>query len=244
MEFIRGGIIEKMFREIDIKKFHATSYFSEVYFNCSMDWSDLEYLLGDFLMRENQKIVDAFKNEVEILYMYAVDGVMSEKDIAGILTGRGISNQKAESVINLFYKRVEKLRFRNICYFYNCRFGCHISLFDLENRIENFLMWENIMTLEREIDMIYKLNDFNIMREVERIEKCIDTFYKEGDNERVNAFRKEIEAVCTRMYNPELMKKIAHMLGGDLRVPLNKAVSVIKLLVIVNNCVGITLKYY
>ena len=79
MEFIRGGIIEKMFREIDIKKFHATSYFSEVYFNCSMDWSDLEYLLGDFLMRENQKIVDAFKNEVEILYMYAVDGVMTER---------------------------------------------------------------------------------------------------------------------------------------------------------------------
>lgn len=39
-------------------------------------------------MRENQKIVDAFKNELEILYMYAVDGVMSEKDIAGILTGR------------------------------------------------------------------------------------------------------------------------------------------------------------
>ena len=200
-----------MFREIDIKKFHATSYFSEVYFNCSMDWSDLEYLLGDFLMRENQKIVDAFKNEVEILYMYAVDGVMSEKDIAGILTGRGISNQKAESVINLFYKRVEKLRFRNICYFYNCRFGCHISL-----------------------------NDFNIMREVERIEKCIDTFYKEGDNERVNAFRKEIEAVCTRMYNPELMKKIAHMLGGDLRVPLNKAVSVIKLLY--DKCIKVNMK--
>jgi len=63
------------------------------------------FILILFLMRENQKIVDAFKNELEILYMYAVDGVMSEKDIAGILTGRECDKfilSKGEKIITIY----------------------------------------------------------------------------------------------------------------------------------------------
>lgn len=214
-----------------LKIFSTLGYFAEVYFNCSMNWSDLENLIEDFLMRENKQTIDAFKNEIDILYMYAIENTMSIKDIAGILTGRGVKKQDAESIIKLFYdKRIRKIKFRNICYFYNCRLGCHIGLFDLENRIETFLMWENIMTLEKEVDIIYKLNDSNLMKEVELLEDCIETFLMEETKERVEAFRKEVETVYTLISNTNLMKKIAFRLGRDIRVPVKKDISVIKLL--------------
>lgn len=206
-------------------------YFAEVYFNCSMNWSDLENLIEDFLMRENKQTIDAFKNEIDILYMYAMENTMSIKDIAGILTGRSVQNQDAESIIKLFYnKRIKKIKFRNICYFYNCRFGCHISLFDLENHIETFLMWENIMILEKEIDNIYKLNDSNLMREIEHLENCVEIFLMEGNKERIEGFRKEIESVYTLISNTNIMNKISRRFGVDIRVPVKKDVSVIKLL--------------
>ena len=212
-------------------RFDTLRYFAKVYFNCSMNWSDLENLIDDFMMRENKQIIDDFKNEIDILYMYAMENTMSAKDIAGILTCRATKNQEAESIIKLFYdKRIPKIRYRNICYFYNCRLGCHIGLFDLEKRIEAFLMWENIMTLEKEVDIIYKLNDSNLMKEVERLEDCIETFLMEENKERVEAFRKEVETVYTLISNKNLMKKISYRFGGDIRIPIKKDVSVIKLL--------------
>lgn len=216
---------------MNLKRFSILGYFAEVYFNCSMNWSDLENLIEDFLMRENKQTIDAFKNEIDILYMYAMENTMSIKDIAGILTGRSVQNQDAESIIKLFYnKRIKKIKFRNICYFYNCRFGCHISLFDLENHIETFLMWENIMILEKEIDNIYKLNDSNLMREIEHLENCVEIFLMEGNKERIEGFRKEIESVYTLISNTNIMNKISRRFGVDIRVPVKKDVSVIKLL--------------
>ena len=142
-----------------------------------------------------------------------------------------MQNQDAESIIKLFYnKRIKKIKFRNICYFYNCRFGCHISLFDLENHIETFLMWENIMILEKEIDNIYKLNDSNLMREIEHLENCVEIFLMEGNKERIEGFRKEIESVYTLISNTNIMNKISRRFGVDIRVPVKKDVSVIKLL--------------
>lgn len=216
---------------MNLKRFSTLGYFAEVYFNCSMNWSDLENLIEDFLMRENKQTMDAFKNEIDILYMYAMKNTMSIKDIAGILTGRGVQNQDAESIIKLFYnKSIKKIKFRNICYFYNCCFGCHISLFDLENRIETFLMWENIMILEKEIDIIYKLNDSNLMKEIEHLENCVEFFLMEENKERIEGFRKEIESVYTLISNTNLMNKISRRFGVDIRVPVKKDVSVIKLL--------------
>ena len=216
---------------MNLKRFSILGYFAEVYFNCSMNWSDLENLIEDFLMRENKQTIDAFKNEIDILYMYAMENTMSIKDIAGILTGRSVQNQDAESIIKLFYnKRIKKIKFRNICYFYNCRFGCHISLFDLENHIETFLMWENIMILEKEIDNIYKLNDSNLMREIEHLENCVEIVLMEGNKERIEGFRKEIESVYTLISNTNIMNKISRRFGVDIRVPVKKDVSVIKLL--------------
>ena len=112
---------------MNLKRFSILGYFAEVYFNCSMNWSDLENLIEDFLMRENKQTIDAFKNEIDILYMYAMENTMSIKDIAGILTGRSVQNQDAESIIKLFYnKRIKKIKFRNICYFYNLSFWLFI----------------------------------------------------------------------------------------------------------------------
>ena len=37
------------------------------------------------MMRENKQIIDDFKNEIDILYMYAMENTMSAKDIAGNL---------------------------------------------------------------------------------------------------------------------------------------------------------------
>ena len=103
---------------MNLKRFSILGYFAEVYFNCSMNWSDLENLIEDFLMRENKQTIDAFKNEIDILYMYAMENTMSIKDIAGILTGRSVQNQDAESIIKLFYnKRNQKIKFRKYLLF-------------------------------------------------------------------------------------------------------------------------------
>ena len=86
------------------------------------------------------------------------------------------------------------------------------------------------MTLEKEVDIIYKLNDSNLMKEVDRLEDCIETFLMEENKERVEAFRKEVETVYTLISNKNLMKKISYRFGGDIRIPIKKDVSVIKLL--------------
>lgn len=68
------------------------------------------------------------------------------------------------------------------------------------------------------------------MKKVELLEDCIETFLMEETKERVEAFRKEVETVYTLISNTNLMKKIAFKLGGDIRVPVKKDISVIKLL--------------
>ena len=50
-------------------RFDTLRYFAKAYFNCSMNWSDLENLIDDFMMRENKQIIDDFKNEIDILYL-------------------------------------------------------------------------------------------------------------------------------------------------------------------------------
>lgn len=218
---------------MSIKNFSTVGYFAEVYFNCSMDLSDLESLIEDFLMREDTETIEAFKNEVEVLHMYALEGTMPVKDIASILIHRGISSNKiAEDVIKIFYdKKIKKIKFRDIYYFFNCFFGVHdIGLFDFESRIDDFLMWENSNVLEKEIDTLYKLNDSELIREADYLKNRIEDFFRMVSEERVKAFRKEIQAVYTLINNPKLMKVVASRLGGDIRMPTMKAVSVIKLL--------------
>lgn len=215
---------------MNIKTFSTVRYFAENYFNCSMDWFELEGLIGDFLMREDKQTIEAFKNEVEILYMYVLEDTMPARDITGIRTGRRAPDQGEEDVVKIFYKSVQNIKYRNICYFFNCYFGCYIGLFDLQSRIEDFLMWENIKALEMEVNITYKLNDPELRKEVVDLENCLETFFMKGTKERVEAFRKEIEAVYTLTGNPKFMKEVAYRLGGDIRIPDKKSVCVIKLL--------------
>ena len=62
---------------MDIKIFSTVGYFAEVYFNCSMDWSDLESVIGDFLMREDKQTIEAFQNEVERLKREEIEDLRS-----------------------------------------------------------------------------------------------------------------------------------------------------------------------
>ena len=53
---------------MNIYEFSTIGYFISHYFNWSMDYSDLENCIDDFLMRENIADIKAFKKEIETLY--------------------------------------------------------------------------------------------------------------------------------------------------------------------------------
>ena len=82
-------------------------YFAEAYFNCSMNWSELESIIGDFIVSEDKETIEAFKNEVEILHMYVLEDTMPVRDITGIRTGRRAPDQGEEDVVKIFYSTLQ-----------------------------------------------------------------------------------------------------------------------------------------
>ena len=77
---------------MNIERFETIGYFIKCYFNWSMDYSDLENLIDDFLTRENEKYVEAFRKEVEI--MYILNDPELFKQVAYRLGDRGMPTKK------------------------------------------------------------------------------------------------------------------------------------------------------
>lgn len=212
------------------EEFHMLKYFQE-YYLVDFSFEELEERIELFFLHENKECVEAFRNDIEMLYMYALNGTMPIIDVAGLFIGRGrISDERAESIIQIICKNTEKRKFRMIWYFFHFYLSCHIDWFDLKNCIEDFLRWENIEALKMEIDTLYIGNDPDLMRETAHIESKIEKFFVRENKERIAALKKETEAMYTLINSPELMKVVAHRFGGDIRVPVWKAVTVIKLL--------------
>ena len=219
---------------MDIEEFRAIRYFHENYSNNDMYMDfDLNERIEFFYMYEGREIVEALRKEIEALYMYYSNDIMSIKQVADIL-GIRISTKRvsdrAMDEIQLFFQCAEKRKFRTIWYFLNCYLGCYIDWYDLKNCIEDILVRENIEVLKTQIEVRYILNDPELTKSVALIESRIERFYMEENEEKVKAFKKEIETMYILIDNPALMKDVAYRLGGDIRMPVKKAVSVIKLI--------------
>lgn len=70
------------------EEFHMLKYFQE-YYLVDFSFEDLEERIELFFLHENKECVEAFRNDIETLYMYALNGTMPIIDVAGILIGRG-----------------------------------------------------------------------------------------------------------------------------------------------------------
>ena len=219
---------------MDIEEFRAIRYFHENYSNNDMYMDfDLNERIEFFYMYEDREIVEAFRTEIETLYMYLSNDIMSIKQVADILGIRISTKRVSDRVmdeIQLFFQCAEKRKFRTIWYFLNCYLGCYIDWYDLKKCIEDILVRENIEVLKTQIEVRYILNDPELTKLVALIESRIEKFYMEENEEKVKAFKKEIETMYILIDNPALMKDVAYRLGGDIRMPVKKAVSVIKLI--------------
>ena len=89
-----------------IDGFKTVGYFVRHYFNWSMDDSDLEDLIEDFLNRENEEVIESFRNEIETLYFFKDIDLIRE--VFYKLGKRGIATNKAISIIELLYKKTRK----------------------------------------------------------------------------------------------------------------------------------------
>lgn len=86
---------------MNIKKFSTIGYFIKNYFNWSMDYSDLEGCIEDFLTREKEETVEAFKKEAEALYMQNDPELIRE--VSYRLGDRGIPAKKAINMVKVLY---------------------------------------------------------------------------------------------------------------------------------------------
>lgn len=91
---------------MDINKFNTIGYFIACYFNWSMDWSELESCIEDFLISENEKSIEAFKKEIEEMYMLNDSDLIRE--VAYRLGNRGMPTDKALNMIKLLYIKTQK----------------------------------------------------------------------------------------------------------------------------------------
>lgn len=87
---------------MNIQEFKTFGYFIKHYFNWSMDYSDLESCIEDFLMRE-QNYIKSFEKEIETLYMLNDPEVIREA--AYHLGDRGMPTDKALDMIALLYMK-------------------------------------------------------------------------------------------------------------------------------------------
>lgn len=87
-------------------EFSTIGYFIEHYFNCSMDYSDLENCIVDFLLNENVINIKAFKKEIETLYMLNCPEIIRE--VSYKLGNRGMPTDKALDMIKLLYTKIQE----------------------------------------------------------------------------------------------------------------------------------------
>ena len=91
---------------MNINKFNTVGYFISHYFNSSMDWSELESCIEDFLIRENEESIKAFRKEIETMHMLNDSDLIRE--VAYRLGNRGMPADKALNMIKLLYIKTWK----------------------------------------------------------------------------------------------------------------------------------------
>lgn len=91
---------------MNIQEFNTVGYFMKRYFNWSMNYSDLESCIEDFLMSEKKEDIKSFKKEIETLYMLNNPEVIRE--VSYKLGNRGMPTNKALGVIALLYTRTQE----------------------------------------------------------------------------------------------------------------------------------------
>lgn len=91
---------------MNIKSFETIGYFVKHYFNWSMGYSDLENLIDNFLTRENEKYIEAFRKEIET--MYILNDPELYRQVTYRLGDRGVPTKKALSMIELLYRKTRK----------------------------------------------------------------------------------------------------------------------------------------
>lgn len=91
---------------MNVKQFSMIGYFIKHYFNWSMDYSDLETCIEEFLSRENKQNIKTFKKEIEI--MYELNNPELIREVAYRLGDRGIPTDKALNMIKLIYTKTSE----------------------------------------------------------------------------------------------------------------------------------------
>lgn len=91
---------------MNVKQFSMIGYFIKYYFNWSMDYSDLETCIEEFLSRENKQNIETFKKEIEI--MYELNNPELIREVAYRLGDRGIPTDKALNMIKLIYTKTSE----------------------------------------------------------------------------------------------------------------------------------------
>lgn len=100
-----GYFYKDKIRKMNAYEFGTIGYFISHYFNCSMDYSDLENCIDDFLLKENITIIKAFKKEIEILYMLNSPEIFRE--VSYNLGSRGMPTDKALDIMKLLYTKTQ-----------------------------------------------------------------------------------------------------------------------------------------
>lgn len=88
---------------MNIKNFSTIGYFIKNYFNGSMDYSDLESCIDDFFKWEKRETVEAFKNEIETMFILRDPDLFRE--VFFRLGDRGIPTKKAIPMVELLFTR-------------------------------------------------------------------------------------------------------------------------------------------
>lgn len=91
---------------MNLKRFSTIGYFIRNYFNCSMDYSDLESCIDDFFRLEKRENVEAFKKEIETMYILHDPELFRE--VSYRLGDRGMPAQRAIPMVELLYAKAWK----------------------------------------------------------------------------------------------------------------------------------------
>lgn len=99
---------------MNIKQFKTIGYFIQSYFNWSVDYSELDSCIKDFLTSENEEKIEACRKEVEALYTLNDPDLIRE--VSYRLGDRGMPADKALNMIKRLYCKTQKTESINYPY--------------------------------------------------------------------------------------------------------------------------------
>lgn len=91
---------------MNINQFKTIGYFIQSYFNWSVDYSELDRCIRDFLTSENEDKINACRKEVETLYILNDPDLIRE--VFYRLGDRGMPTDKALNMIKRLYCKTQK----------------------------------------------------------------------------------------------------------------------------------------